>query len=337
MTYMFRVLSFFVVLLLICSAASAKNKSGFRLENFDYPYPVQFMSLSSQKKQLEMAYMDVKPTTEANGKTVVLLHGKNFCAATWGETIRALSAAGYRVVAIDQIGFCKSSKPIDYQYSFHQLATNSRSLLNQLNIDKAVVVGHSMGGMLATRYALLYPDNVDALFLVNPIGLEDWLAKGVPYVSIKDWYKNQLGLTAKKARNYQQNTYYAGQWRDDYQHWIDMLMMPYKADKEDSAWLSAIHYDMILTQPVVHEFDQLSVPTWLFIGEKDNTAIGKAFVSDEVKKRLGNYPVLARKTAKAIPGSHLVLFDDLGHSPQIQDPERFQQSLMNALNNVFSK
>ena len=94
MTYMFRVLSFFVVLLLICSAASAKNKSGFRLENIDYPYPVQFMSLSSQKKQLEMAYMDVKPTTEANGKTVVLLHGKNFCAATWGEISAELRQIG---------------------------------------------------------------------------------------------------------------------------------------------------------------------------------------------------------------------------------------------------
>ncbi len=337
MLKIFRIISFFAVILLLSSAASAENKSGFRLENFDYPYPVEFMPINSQKKQLEMAYMDVKPTSESNGETVVLFHGKNFCAATWGDTIKALSVAGYRVVAIDQIGFCKSSKPIDYQYSFHQLATNSWNLLKRLGIDKAVVVGHSMGGMLATRYALLYPDNVGALFLVNPIGLEDWLAKGVPYVSIKDWYKNQLTLTSKKARHYQQNTYYAGQWRDDYQQWVDMLMMQYKADKENAAWLSALQYDMILTQPVVHEFDQLSVPTWLFIGEKDNTAIGKAFVPDDIKKQLGNYPVLARKTAKTIPDSHLILFDNLGHSPQIQDPERFQQALLVALNNVFSK
>jgi pimeloyl-ACP methyl ester carboxylesterase len=332
-----RAISFIVTLLLISSFVSANNKTGFRLENFDYPYPVQFMPLSSQKKQLEMAYMDVKPTAKANGKTIVLFHGKNFCAATWGQAIKALATAGYRVIAMDQIGFCKSSKPVDYQYSFHQLATNSWNLLNKLGIEKAVIVGHSMGGMLATRYALLYPDNVDALFLVNPIGLEDWLAKGVPYVSIKDWYKNQLTLTTKRARAYQQKTYYAGQWRDDYQKWVDMLMIQYRADKEDSAWLSAIHYDMILTQPVVHEFDQLSVPTWLFIGEKDNTAIGKAFVPDDIKKQLGNYPVLARKTAKAIPDSHLILFNDLGHSPQIQEPERFQQALLNALNTVFSK
>lgn len=336
MTKMCRSFSVIFILLLNTTLVYANNKTGFRLENFEYPYPVEFMPIASQKKQLEMAYMDVKPSTEANGRTVVLFHGKNFCAATWGETIRSLTDAGYRVVAMDQIGFCKSSKPIDYQYSFHQLATNSRNLLNRLNIDKAVVVGHSMGGMLATRYALLYPDNVDALFLVNPIGLEDWLAKGVPYVSIKDWYKNQLTLTTKKARNYQQNTYYAGEWREDYQHWVDMLMMQFKADKEDSAWLSAIHYDMILTQPVVHEFDQLSVPTWLFVGEKDNTAIGKAFVSESVKKQLGNYSMLARKTAKRIPDSHLILFDDLGHSPQIQAPERFQQTLVDALNTLFS-
>ena len=57
-----------------------------------------------------MAYMDVKPAAP-NGHIVVLLHGKNFCAATWQGTIATLTAAGYRVIAIDQIGFCKSSKP----------------------------------------------------------------------------------------------------------------------------------------------------------------------------------------------------------------------------------
>jgi pimeloyl-ACP methyl ester carboxylesterase len=57
-----------------------------------------------------MAYMDIKPPSP-NGETVVLLHGRKFCSATWDTTIRTLSEAGYRVIAPDQIGFCKSSKP----------------------------------------------------------------------------------------------------------------------------------------------------------------------------------------------------------------------------------
>ena len=83
-----------------------------------------------------MAYMDVKPAAP-NGGTVVLLHGKNFCAATWQDTIGALSEAGYRVIAPDQIGFCKSTKPAHYQYSFQQLAGNTHALLASLGIGHA--------------------------------------------------------------------------------------------------------------------------------------------------------------------------------------------------------
>ena len=82
---------------------------GPELEGFDYPWPVVRYRFRSQNQELEMAYMDVKPA-RPNGRTAVLLHGKNFCAATWQATITALTDAGYRVIAPDQIGFCKSSK-----------------------------------------------------------------------------------------------------------------------------------------------------------------------------------------------------------------------------------
>jgi len=69
-----------------------------------------------------MGYMDVPAKGRPNGHTVVLLHGKNFCGATWETTIAVLSGAGYRVVVPDLIGFCSSTKPAHYQYSFQQLA-----------------------------------------------------------------------------------------------------------------------------------------------------------------------------------------------------------------------
>jgi pimeloyl-ACP methyl ester carboxylesterase len=64
---------------------------------------------------LSMACYAVPP--QPNGRTAVLLHGRNFCAATWETSIKALTEAGYRVIAPDQIGFCKSSKLIHYQFS----------------------------------------------------------------------------------------------------------------------------------------------------------------------------------------------------------------------------
>ena len=115
-------------------AADEQPAYGPELQGFEYPWPVSYFSFTSQGEKLRMAYMDVKPAGTPNGKTVVLFHGKNFCAATWQGTIAALTAAGYRVIAVDQIGFCKSSKPAHYQFSFQQLAGNTHALLASLGI-----------------------------------------------------------------------------------------------------------------------------------------------------------------------------------------------------------
>ena len=144
------------------SAADDEPAYGPELQGFEYPWPVSYFSFTSQGEPLRMAYMDVKPTAAANGKTVVLFHGKNFCAATWQDTIAVLSEAGYRVIAVDQIGFCKSSKPAHYQFSFQQLAGNTHALLASLGISHATIMGHSIGGMLGMRYALTFPDDVDS-------------------------------------------------------------------------------------------------------------------------------------------------------------------------------
>src|SRR3546814_11538760 len=125
-----------------------------------------------------MAYMDVAATAEPNGRTVLLLRGKNFCAATWESAIAALAGAGFRVVAVDQVGFCKSSKPRRYQFSFGQLADNTPALLQPTRIERAVVVGQSMGGMLAARYAPHSPLATGHLVLVNPTGREAGTAEG---------------------------------------------------------------------------------------------------------------------------------------------------------------
>ena len=309
---------------------------GPELEGFDYAYPVQRFDLQSQRQALHMSYLDVRPR-QPDGRVVVLLHGKNFCAGTWEATIKALSEAGYRVVAPDQIGFCKSSKPERYQYSFQQLAANTRALLAHLGIERSAVVGHSTGGMLAARYALLYPQQVDQLVLVNPIGLEDWKALGVPWRSIDEWYERELQTTAGGIRQYEQATYYAGQWRPDYDRWVEMLAGMFRGPgKEIVAWSSALLYDMIFTQPVLYEFGRVEAPTLLMIGQKDNTAIGKDRAPAELKKKLGDYPRLGREAARRFPRATLVEFPALGHAPQIQDPAQFQKALLKGLNQVSS-
>ncbi|MBD5653623.1 MAG: alpha/beta fold hydrolase [Candidatus Eremiobacteraeota bacterium] len=132
-------------------ATASVDAIGIDLESVAYPFPVAFLPLTLEAHDVRMAYMDVAPQGRPNGRTVVLLHGKNFYGLYWETTIRDLTARGYRVVVPDQIGWGKSSKPA-IAYSFDLLAANTAKLLDTLGVARAVLVGHSTGGMLATRF-----------------------------------------------------------------------------------------------------------------------------------------------------------------------------------------
>jgi pimeloyl-ACP methyl ester carboxylesterase len=318
------------------ASRGAEPAYGPELQGFDYPWPVSHFRFTSQGDTLDMAYMDVKPA-QPNGRTVALLHGKNFCAATWQATISVLTQAGYRVIAPDQIGFCKSSKPAHYQYTFQQLAGNTHALLASLGIGKATVMGHSTGGMLAIRYGLMYPADVEQLVLIDPVGLEDWKAKGVPWPSVDMWYQQELHTSADRIRNYERATYYAGNWKPEYERWVQMLAGLNRGPGHQAvAWNSALIYDMIYTQPVIYELGNLTMPVLLMIGDKDTTAIAKNFAPPAIRPTLGNYPVLGKAAAARIPHATLVEFPDLGHAPQIQDPESFHKALLNGLHAAAS-
>ena len=300
------------------------------LLNYRYPYPVFHITLNIQEQMLKMAYMDVKPANY-NGRNVLLLHGKNFNGAYWQTTIKSLSKAGFRVIVPDQIGFGKSSKPHHFHYTFQQLARNTKMLLDTLGVIKTAVLGHSMGGMLATRFALMYPQRTEKLILENPIGLEDWKLK-VPYQPVEWWYHNELKKNYASIRKYELENYYANQWKPEYDEWVKLLAgWTLNADYATIAWNAALTYDMIFTQPVVYEFNPVVSPTLLIIGIRDRTALGKPLVPEAVRKTMGLYGQLGKKTQQAIPNARLVELQGVGHLPHIESFGRFIEPLIEFL------
>ncbi|MEO5961616.1 MAG: alpha/beta hydrolase [Opitutaceae bacterium] len=236
----------------------------------------------------------------------------------------ALRDGGYRAIAPDQIGFGKSSKPAYYHFTLQQLATNTRDLLRAAGVARAHVLGHSMGGMVATRFALMFPDMTASLTLMNPLGLEDWQALGVPYTPVDAVYRQELDKTAEKIRAYQLENYYDGKWRPAYDPWVEQLASFNRSpDYPRMAWNQALTSDMIFTQPVVHEFGALRMPVLLLIGQRDRTAIGRASAPSDLRPKLGNYPALGRAARRAIPNSELVEFEGIGHMPHIEAFETF--------------
>lgn len=321
---------FLWILLIGLSAGAQVQPLDPELKNFTYPHPVTYLSLNLQKQSLRMAYMDVKPA-KANGKTVLLLHGKNFSGAYWDSTANVLSQNGYRVVIPDQIGFGKSSKPAQFQYSFHLLAQNTKTLLDSLGVGKVSVLGHSMGGMLAIRFVLMFPERVEKFILENPIGLEDYKVL-VPYQSIDVAYQSELKQDVEKIKAYQLQNYYGGEWKPQYDKWVAMLAGWTKHPNYPLiAWNAALTSEMIYTQPVVYEFEKIMAPTLLIIGQRDRTAIGKNLVSEDKRKIMGQYPELGKKTAQRIKNSTLVELDNVGHLPHIEKFDAFIKPVLQFL------
>jgi pimeloyl-ACP methyl ester carboxylesterase len=300
------------------------------LTNYSYDFKVNYFDIESQKQSLKMAYIYLKPT-KVTMPTVTLLHGKNFNADYWTSTAQYLQSLGFGVLIPDQIGFGKSSKPTNYQYSFASLAHHTHALMDSLNLKETIVVGHSMGGMLASRFALMYPKTTTKLILLNPIGLENYLH----YVDYKDsnfFYKNELAKTPEGVKKYQQKNYYAGQWNARYSALTDFITGQIQGpDKAQIAWVNAKTYDMIFTQPVITEFEDFTVPVKLIIGTRDRTGPGRNWKKDGVNYELGRYDQLGKKAAALIPDAQLFELDDLGHLPHIEDFARFKAVFKQAL------
>ena len=227
------------------------------------------------------------------------------------------------MVVPDQIGFGKSAKP-DIHCSFHLLAANTKKLLDSLGIKQVAVVGHSMGGMLATRFALMYPETVTKLILEDPIGLEDYRVF-VPYASLEALYANEMKAEEAGIRKYHQSYYV--HWKPEYDEYVQVAARwKLSGEYPRLARSSALTYQMIYEQPVCHEFPYVQARTLLIIGQADRTVVGKARVKKELLPQVGQYPALGKKTAGLIPHATLVEIPNTGHIPHLEGPRGFIKS-----------
>ena len=299
---------------------------GIGLESWPYPYPVHFLDLVNDGQPVRMAYMDVVPVAPANGRTIVLLHGKNFDSSYWAGPIKALSGAGFRVLAPDQIGFNKSSKP-NLDYSFDLLADNTAKLLDYLGIRRVDLLGHSTGGMLAVRFARTYLDRVDHLVLEDPIGLEDYRLE-VPPVSTEMLEAAERKQTSETYRAFVRRYFpvLPAAEMEPFVAWRSRVALSGEFDRFVRS--VALTYQMIYRQPVRYEFKLLAMPLLLVVGEKDRSAAFKNFASREVAGQMGNMPNLARQACLEAPRCSLEIVPGVGHVPHLEAADAFDARVL---------
>jgi pimeloyl-ACP methyl ester carboxylesterase len=289
-------------------------------EDVPYPYPSSYLPLTLYGQDVRIAYMDVAPAGAPNGHTVVLLHGFNFAGFYFGGPIDALRKEGFRVIVPDQIGFGRSSKPI-IPYNFHDMARNTFAILQSLKIAKAMVVGHSMGGMLAARFASQYPDVVERVVMYNPIGLVDnRFDRRID--SVDEAYRRNLAATYQTVRAglMRYVAHNPAAWTPQFESYARVrYAWTLSADWPRLAMVQAVAQQMLTLDPVVNDWTHIKAPTLAFGGAED-VLPGSAALFQERMKFL----------AAAIPNGRgkVLLIPGLGHVPHLEAPDKIYPPLV---------
>lgn len=135
---------------------------------------------------IDTRYVQVEPgvrlrvleSGDAAGRAVLLVHGWAACAYSFAETIPALAATGFRVLAVELPGFGLSDKPLDDErYSTPALSNAVLKVASAMGLERFSMVGHSLGGALAFEIAIRGERRLDRLVLISPVGLG--MARGI--------------------------------------------------------------------------------------------------------------------------------------------------------------
>ena len=302
---------------------------GTSLEGWPYPGPDKFLPLTMEGQPVRMAYMDFSPTGSANGRSIMLLHGKNFDSSYWAGPIGWLRQSGFRVVVPDQIGFNKSSKP-DLNYTFEALAANTMALADALSLSNVSIIGHSTGGMLAVRLASIYAERIQQVVLEDPIGLVDY----------RDFVPPQTTETLEQAeRRYTAESYRAFIARyfpmlppAEYEPLVEWRMrVALSGEYERFVRATALTYQMIYRGPVRGLFRSLKPPVLLLAGEHDRTTPLSAYAAPNIRAEIPTLAAAAREVVKEIPHGQLVEFPGVGHVPHLEAATDFQNAVRSFL------
>jgi pimeloyl-ACP methyl ester carboxylesterase len=300
---------------------------GICLEEYAYPYPVQFLPLTNDLQPVTMGYMDVRPAGAPNGMTVVLMHGKAFGGYYFHNVIEALTGAGYRVVVPDQIGWGKSPKP-DIHYSFQLLAANTAALLDHLGVARVAVLGHSTGGMTAARFTLMHPDRVTHLVLEDPLGLADYRT-GIPPQSEETLYQHELHWTDPATIRGYVKGYFVHPDPKVWEPLADVLVrVTLSPDYPRWARAAALTFQMIYQQPVRYEYHLIAPPVLLVVGAEDHVVPLGQYATAAELARLGDFTGLSESAAHDIPRAQRVVIPECGHIPHLEHPAKFLAELL---------
>ena len=284
------------------------------LEGYEYPHPVEFMNFRVFGQDVRIAYMDVAPVGPATGRAVVFHHGGSYYGWYWASQIEALTDAGYRVVVKDRLGWGKSSKPIlPYSMSLH--ASNTARLMEHLGIERAAIVGHSIGGQMSTRFAFLYPEKTTHLVTVNQIGLTD-RRPGRGFNPFDGRIDADPDLQAAYEADVRTDTRRYVEWKPEFlEHLRIRHGQRLSGDWPRLAYVRRLGGNLRSMDTVVNDWPHIKTKTLILGGEIDGP----------------EFPDNARRAAEILPNGEVFLIPNVGHNPHEEVPDIVNAELIRFL------
>lgn len=291
------------------------NLTKMEFDELKYPFDVKYVTLDDGRK---IAYTD-----EGAGEVIIFIHGLGSYSPAWQKNVSVLKN-NFRCIAIDLPGYGKSSKEV-HSGSMEFYADVVIEMMNKLNIEKAVIAGHSMGGQIGIVAALKYPNRISKLILVSPAGFEEFTP------GQRQWFRDVMTVELVKNTSTQAiranviaNFY---NMPEDAEFMItDRLAMRQAKDFENYCYTVVRSVNGMVDRPVSDLLGNITQPTLILFGENDGLIPNPALNGGKTED-------IAKSGHTKIKGSKLVLIPECGHFLQFEKPDLFNEEVKNFLTN----
>jgi len=286
-----------------CATSRYYHLGSREFDDFDYG----FATKKVQVRNIQVACID----EGRSDQVLVLIHGLGSYAKGWGRNIPEL-AKHYRIIAVDLPGYGKSDKGF-YPYTLPFYAQVLTELLSELKVEKAVFVGHSMGGQIAMVTSLLYPERVDKLVLVSPAGFEKftdgegaWMKRAMSPEFVHDTAIRNID-TNLKANFYQ--------LPPEAEFMItERIQMRGAKDFDNYCYAVSKNVAAMIDYPMWDKLTRIQHETLIFFGQNDNLIPNSALHG-------GSTESIAQIGAGQIPKNKLIMVPECGHFVQFEKPK----------------
>lgn len=270
-------------------------------------------------------YVELNP---GGAKTVLFVHGLGSYLKFWRYQLDAFAARGFRVVAVDMLGYGKSDKPASFPYTMEAMADVLRELVSALGLERPVIVGHSMGGQTALSLAIRYPEIPGALVLTSPAGFEDfspaeerWLRSVFTVAFIQGAGEDAIWGSVRRSN--------FDRWTSEYEWLIEERVRLAKARDFDAYAYANVKSvaGLAATDFIRDNLSAIQVPTLIIHGDHDRLIPNPFMHGGEARD-------LMEWARDRIQGAALVTLEGCGHTVQIDCHDAYNAAVERFLGTV---